>query len=290
MNNLRAMIFMIMGMATFAGADAMVKLSASQTPTGLVMMTMGAAGGLIFWGICRLTGTSVLSRLYFHPVILLRNIFEAAAAYFLFQALAQIELSKVAAVMQAIPLILTILAAAVLKEHVGPRRWAAVGVGLLGVMIIIRPSTEGIVWTDLLAVLGTVFLALRDLASRLAPSEASTPLLSLYAFLSLLPVGAFLNWSTDGVWHIASDSYAPLGLMVLLSVAGYYCVTTAMRIGDVSAVSPLRYFRLPCAALLAFILFSEVPDWHTILGAALVVVSGLFVMLREAQISAKKAP
>ncbi len=288
MSNLRSMVFMIMGMATFAGADAMIKLSSSDTTTGLIMITMGLAGGSIFLALCVASGTAVLSRLFFNPVILLRNLFEVAAAFFLFQAFALNELSTVAAILQAIPLILTILAAVFLNEKVGPRRWTAVAIGLLGVLIIIRPTGAGIGWTDLLAVLGTLFLALRDLASRLAPPEASTPLLSVYAFMLLVPTGAMLNFTQGGAWHIAPGSWGPLSLMVVLSVTGYYCVTTAMRIGDVSAVSPLRYFRLPCAAILAYFLFSEVPDWQTILGATLVVGSGLFVMLREAQLSSPK--
>jgi drug/metabolite transporter (DMT)-like permease len=161
----------------------------------------------------------------------------------------------------------------------------AVAIGMIGVMIIIRPTSEGLGWTDLLAVFGTIFLALRDLASRLAPAEASTPLLSLYAFSSLVPLGVFLNWQRGAEWAVAPESILPLALMILLSVVGYYCVTAAMRVGDVSAVSPLRYFRLPFASIIAFFLFSEVPDSATIFGATLVVASGLYVMLREAQLS-----
>ncbi|WP_370231418.1 DMT family transporter [Cognatishimia sp.] len=289
MINLRAMIFMIVGMATFAGGDAMVKLSASATPTGLVMMTMGLAGALVFFTACRISKTRIWSPLFFHPVIFIRNIFEAAAAYFLFQALALVDLSKVAAVLQAIPLLLTLMAAVFLKERVGPRRWIAVGVGLLGVMIIIRPTTEGIDGTEFLAVLGTISLALRDLTSRLAPPEASTPLLSFYAFSTLVPMGAILNYSSGDVWAIDPSTYGPLALMILFSVTGYYCVTMAMRLGDVSAVSPLRYFRLPCTAALGYLLFDEIPDMYTIAGAILVVGSGLFVMLREAQLGRAKS-
>jgi drug/metabolite transporter (DMT)-like permease len=285
MSNLRAMILMIMGMATFASADSMVKLSSNNTPTGLVLITMGVGGGLVFLIICKATRTRVLSRLYFHPVVLMRNLFEATAAYFLFQAFKLSELSTVAAVMQAMPLLLTLLAALILRETVGPRRWVAVAIGMIGVMIIIRPTSEGLGWTDLLAVFGTIFLALRDLASRLAPAEASTPLLSLYAFSSLVPLGVFLNWQRGAEWAVAPESILPLALMILLSVVGYYCVTAAMRVGDVSAVSPLRYFRLPFASIIAFFLFSEVPDSATIFGATLVVASGLYVMLREAQLS-----
>lgn len=289
MNNLRAMIFMIVGMATFAAGDAMLKLSSQSTPTGLVLITMGGSGCVIFFTVCVLSGNKVFSRLFFHPIVMLRNLFEAAAAYFLFQALALTELSTVAAILQAIPLILTLCAAVFLRETIGPRRWIAVAIGLLGVLIIIQPSSEGLKWADILAVLGAVSLALRDLASRLAPAEATTPLLSTYAFSMLVPVGIIVNLSDAAPWHIPPEAYTPLVLLVAFSVTGYYCVTTAMRVGDVSAVSPLRYFRLPFATVLAIILFSETPDTATILGAALVVGSGLFVMLREAQIARRQA-
>lgn len=276
---------MIISMAAFASADAMVKLATSATSVGLAMMVMGGGGGLIFLLICLRSGTRVVSPIFLHPVIILRNITEAAAAFFIFQAFASSPLSTVAAVMQAIPLILTICAAAFLGERVGPRRWLAVAIGFVGVMIIIQPGGEQITWTDLYAVFGTICLAFRDLASRLAPKEATTPLLSFYAFMTLLPLGTLLNVLEGGVWVPSSNILGVMALMIVLAVLGYYCVTAAMRIGEVSSVSPLRYTRLPFAALIGYWIFADVPDLATVIGSVLVVGSGLFVMLREAQLS-----
>ncbi|WP_058316046.1 DMT family transporter [Cognatishimia activa] len=284
MDNLRAMGLMGLAMACFAAGDGMIKLLTQSISRGQVMVFMGLGGVVVFALLCRQQSTRIISPLFFRPIIVLRNVAEVTAAVSFFTAFTLAPLSSIAAIMQTIPLILTVTAAVFLKEHVGPRRWGAVFIGMIGVMIILRPDSGGLDPALLLAVLGTLALAARDLAARLAPQEASTPLLSLYAFGALIPVGFVLSWVGEGNQPISLTSAWHLILMNAFAILGYFCATKAMRIGEVSSVSPVRYTRLPFAAVVGYVLFSEIPDAQTLFGSALIIGAGLFVMLREAQI------
>lgn len=282
------MSLMVIAMGFFAGGDGMIKLIAQSISRGQIMLFMGLGGVAVFWLLCLRSRTRVISPLFFKPVILMRNAAEVLAAITFFTAFTLAPLSSVAAIVQAIPLLMTLFAAVILKEHVGPRRWMAVFVGMIGVWIMLRPDTGQFDPALLLALVGTVALSLRDLASRLAPPEATTPLLSVYAFGSLIPAGLLMSIITEGFQPVSVTIAWQLCVMNVFAILGYFCVTNAMRIGEVSAVAPLRYTRLPFAAVVGYVLFSETPDGPTLLGSALVIGSGLYVMLREAQLRSTK--
>ncbi|MFY0595872.1 MAG: DMT family transporter [Cognatishimia sp.] len=284
MENLRAMGLMVLAMMCFATADGMIKLLAQSITKGQIMFFMGLAGAIIFGMMCLRVKSPIFTRLFFHPVLLARNIAEVIAALSIFTALSLLPLSTVAAIIQAVPLVITTSAAFLLKEKVGPRRWTAVIIGFIGVLIIVRPDTDGLNIGLILALVGTLALSVRDFASRLAPKQASTPLLSFYAFCALIPAGLGLSFLAEGFAPIDMPTVWTVLLMNVFALGGYFCVTNAMRLGEVSAVSPLRYSRLPFAAIVGYILFTEIPDAPTLLGSALIIGSGLFVMIREAQI------
>lgn len=276
---------MVVAMACFATADGLIKLMSQTISRGQVLVLMGLGGALVFWGICRFQRTPVFSSTFLSPFVIVRNIAEVVGALSIFSALALAPLSTVAAILQAVPLIITLSAAVFLKENVGPRRWVAVILGFVGVLIILRPSSEGLDPALLLALLGAFALSVRDLLARFVPKTVSTALLSLYAFGVTIPAGLMLAALTEGFQPVSSTIAGQAAVMIGFAVGGYFCVTTAMRIGEVSAVSPFRYTRLPFAAIVGFVLFAETPDAATLLGSALIIGSGLYVMLREAQIS-----
>lgn len=276
---------MVVAMACFASADGLIKLLSETISRGQVMFFMGIGGALALWGLCRLQRVPIVSTAFLSPVVVVRNVSEVTGAISIFTALALAPLSTVAAILQAVPLIITLCAALFLKEVVGPRRWTAVILGFVGVLIIIRPTPDGLDPALLLALLGAVALSVRDLFARFVPKEVPTSLLSFYAFGVTGIAGVILALLTEGFQPVSAGVLWQTLAMIGLAVGGYLCVTTAMRIGEVSAVSPFRYTRLPFAVLVGFILFSETPDAPTLFGSALIIGSGLYVMLREAQIS-----
>lgn len=275
----------MIAMACFATADGFIKLMSQTISGGQVMFFMGIGGALVLFILCRAQRTPIMSSVFLSKPVIVRNMSQVVGAVSIFTALALAPLSTVAAILQAVPLMITLSAALFLKETVGPRRWAAVILGFIGVMIIIRPTTEGLDPALLLALLGAVALSVRDLFARFVPKTVSTALLSFYAFGVTGLAGVVLALVTEGFRPVSGAIAWQSLVMIGFAVSGYFCVTTAMRIGEASAVSPFRYTRLPFAVLVGFILFSESPDAATLLGSVLIIGSGLYVMVREAQIS-----
>jgi drug/metabolite transporter (DMT)-like permease len=196
-------------------------------------------------------------------------------------ALAQLPFANVSAVLQALPLAVTLGAALVFRERVGWRRWLAIVIGFTGVMIIIRPGTAGFAPASVLVLLSVVFAAGRDLSTRALPpalpsllvSAATALLITVFGFGAVTLSG---NWMPLELHHIRTLSLASVFLFV-----GYQFIVLAMRTGEVAYVVPYRYTSLLWSILLGFVFFAEVPDSMTILGSAIVIAMCLFTLYRE---------
>lgn len=292
MENLRAIGLMVAAMATFAASDLFIIFASRTLSIAEIMFFMGVFGSLVFAGLTKAAGLPVFSQLFFHPMVMLRNGAEIFGSICMITALTLAPLSLVASITQAMPLVVTAGAALFLGEKVGPRRWIAVGIGLAGVLLILRPGAAGdagaagagLSLGALMAVGATFGLGGRDVITRLAPKQISTLQLATYAFFMLVPIGAVLL-----ALGPARPARTLLELGWLVSAAGtaamgYYAITAAMRIGEISAVSPFRYSRLIFALMLALVFLGERPDATTLIGAAIIIASGLFVLLRTRQI------
>jgi drug/metabolite transporter (DMT)-like permease len=185
----------------------------------------------------------------------------------------------------ATPLMVTIGAAVFFREKVGWRRWGAVMIGFCGVLLILRPGFDSFMPASLLAVIATVFIAVRDLVTRTMRFEISTTTVSMYAFFAC-GISGFIAIPFYSVMVIPSSTE----IMYLISatfigVIGYYAIVLATRNGDVSVISPFRYSRLVFAMILAIIILSERPDFLTLSGAVIIVLSGVYTFIRENKLS-----
>ncbi|MEP3233220.1 MAG: DMT family transporter, partial [Hyphomicrobiales bacterium] len=219
----------------------------------------------------------------------IRVFFEITARLFYTLAISLIPLSAATVIMQATPLVVVIGAALVFGEKVGWRRWTAIFIGLVGVLIIIQPGTDSFSALSILAVIGVLGFAGRDLASRAAPASLSTSILGLYGFLAIAVAGVlFLAWEPAAfVWPSAEVSLFLLGA-VLFGVGSYACLMIAMRTGEVSAVTPFRYTRLIFGIALGIAVFGEQLTLSMVIGSGLIVLSGLFILWRSKQVEAVK--
>lgn len=290
-DNARAALLMVVSMAVFAIEDLFLKRAAMALPPGQVIMITAAAGAALFWIIAARRGEPILSRDALGRPALVRSLSEALASMAYVPALALLPLSVNAALLQASPLVVTLGAALFLGERVGWRRWLAILVGFAGVLIILRPWQA---WDfrlpGLLMVACVVIVAARDLVTRAMPARIGTFQLMTWAYLALIPAGALLMLlAGDRPQAIAPGRWLDLGLALISGMGGYWAVTAAMRLGEVSSVAPFRYSRLVFAAALAMIVLGERPDGWTLLGAALVIGSGLFIWAREAMLRRRKA-
>lgn len=282
MDNLRGALLMTLAMLGFAFEDMLIKLMAGALPTWQIIASLGAGGALVFGILTRARGQRLFSAMVLHPAVLLRNFGELVGTLGFVTAIVLIPLSTASTILQATPLAVTLGAALFLKEPVGWRRWSAILVGFAGVMLVLRPGGVDFEPASLFAVQGVIGLTIRDLATRRAPVVASSLQLTFLAFLTLIPtalvLAAFVG--TPAVMPGARDWGVLAGAIVLGSLA-YYAIVAAMRVGEVSFVTPFRYSRILFALAIGVLVFGERPDRLTLIGATVIVGSGLYTLWRE---------
>jgi drug/metabolite transporter (DMT)-like permease len=284
MDNLRGSVLMVLAMAGFALEDLFIKRLAGAMPVGQIVMVLGLGGAVIFAAICAGQGRRLFTRDLLARPVLLRNAGEMGGTMCFVTAIALTPLSEASAILQATPLAVTLGAALFLAEPVGWRRWSAILVGFAGVMMVVRPGAESFAPASLFAVGAVIGLALRDLATRAVPAAISSMQLSAYAFATLVPTGAILLALGEGPVVPGGVQMRDLGLALACAVAAYYAIVAAMRVGEVAVVTPFRYTRLVFALVIGVLVFAERPDGWTITGAAVIVVSGLYTLMREARL------
>lgn len=282
-DNLRGGLLMTAAMAAFCVEDTLIKGIAGGVPTGQIILMLGVSGALALAVIARLRGAPLWGRFVWHPMVLLRNAGEMTGAIGFVTALVLLPLSVASALFQSLPLVITMGAALFLGERVGWRRWSAIVVGFVGVLIILRPTGEGF---DPLAagasMLAVVSLAVRDLATRRVGGAVQSLSLAVWGSAAFVPAGLILMGLSGQtlVWPDAGQ-WATLAIASSLGVTGYWLMVVASRVGEVSAVIPYRYSRILFSLILGAIVFGERPDVAVYLGSALIVGSGLYTFLRE---------
>lgn len=284
--NLRGAGLMVLAMLGFAIEDSFIKAltdaPVGALPVGQVIGMLGLGGAVLVAALLRAQGTRLWRAELGHWSIWLRNAGEMIGTLGFVTAIALIPLSTASAILQATPLVVTLGAALFLGEAVGWRRWSAVLVGFAGVLLIIRPGLAGFDWLSLFALQGVLGLAIRDLATRRVPAAASGLQLSLLAFATLIPAAALLMWGAGTPLVMPHGvQWALIGGSVCIGVGCYYCIVLAMRVGEVSFVTPFRYSRILFALVIAYVFFGERPDALTLAGCGIVVGSGLYMLWRE---------
>ncbi len=282
--NLRGSLLMVAAMAGFAVEDMFLKSAAKTVPVGEILIIFGGGGMLVFAALAMRRGERIWTPQILTPTILIRAAFELSGRFFYTLAIALTPLSTTSAILQATPLVVVAGAALVFGEAVGWRRWSAIGVGFLGVLLILRPGLEGFSMLSLLAVAGTLGFAGRDLATRAAPPVLSNLQLGVYGFAMMVPAGIGLLAFTGGAAVPGARAGLDLMLAIAIGVLAYNCLTGAMRTGEVSVVTPFRYTRLVFALILAALVFGERPDALTLIGSAVVVSTGIYTLIRTARV------
>ena len=290
MENLRGALLMVAAMAAFAVEDALIKALSMVLPTGQVMLVFSAGGALAFAGLMKARGLAILSADLLDWRVVLRAACEFVGGLSFILAFTLGDLSTASAILQATPLAVVAGAALLLGERVGWRRWSAVGIGFLGVMIVIRPGMAGFDPVSLLAVVSFVALAVRDLLTRRMPLSVSSLLLSTSAYAAMVP-GALLVLLLQQRPMAWPDGWEWIGLiaMVPMGMLAYVLILGATRIGEISVIAPFRFSRIVFALILAAIFFGERPDAWTYIGAGIIVASSGYAIWRERAAARRRA-
>ncbi|WP_147651930.1 DMT family transporter [Vulcaniibacterium gelatinicum] len=204
-----------------------------------------------------------------------------------FWAIGHLPLAQAVALSYSTPIFVTIAAVLFLHEQVRARRWAAVGVGFVGVLVIVRPGTEGFSAGTLVAIAaallsGIVSIQIKQL-SRTEPADRIVLLTTLlWVPLSLLPALAVWEWPRGIAWLWVAAAGT-------LGTGGHMLWTRALKLGDVSALTPISFMQLPIVALSGWLLFAEPLDRWTALGAAIIFSANAYIAHREAQLARRRA-
>ena len=287
--NMRAALFMTVSMAGFTVNDGITKHMSEVMNMGQVVFLRGAFATLFIAALAWHQGALANLRLALQPLVLIRVAGEALATVTFLIALAQLPIANVSAVLQALPLAVTMGAALIYGETVGWRRWLSIAAGFAGVAIIVRPGLDGFSAYSLVALVCVGFCTMRDLATRRIPEHIPTLLISTATALAVSISGAFLvqpmgGWTPPGAFDLFLLACAA-GLLLV----GYQFIIVAMRSGEISFVAPFRYTGLLFSILLGFLIFGDIPDLAMIAGAAIIVVSGLYMLYRERVVGRSKA-
>lgn len=288
-DNLRASVMMVLAMALFAAEDVIIKRAAATMSVGLILVIIGATGAAAIAALALARGEPALTRAALSPAVMVRNLAELVGTASFMLALALMPLSTVSAILQAVPLAVTMGAALVLGEPVGWRRWSAIAVGLAGVLLILRPAGGGEGLATLLAVASVFGFAGRDLATRRLPATVGNLQIAVWGFGVLVPAGLIILPFGLPPAPPPAAMLATLGLAVAFSLGGYFAIIAALRGGEIAAVAPFRYSRLVFGLLLGVAIFGEQPDALMLLGSALVVGSGLYSYGRERRLARIRA-
>ncbi|MEM9211389.1 MAG: DMT family transporter [Pseudomonadota bacterium] len=272
---------MVIAMFCFNLSDAFIKEMSKWVGFGQILMFMGVGGFLFTAFLCLQQGTNPFDRRLLSWPVMIRMAGEVLGAAFIFVALATSDLSLVSSVVQASPLLIAAAAAIILKETVGWRRWSAILVGFLGVLLIINPFQAAFDWQVLYSVAAMIFLTVRDFSTRFVPQSISAIQMSALGFIGIIPVGwAVMQFGQSYVVYDIGD-WGLMGLIVLFAAFGAIAIAAGMRMGDVSAVAPFRYSRMIFAVTLGYFMFGEWPSPIMWIGIIMVFGSGLFLLLRE---------
>ena len=291
MNNLNGILLVIAAMAAFTLEDMFIKQLSQDLPVGQILIMLGAGSATVFATLVAAKRQNLFAAAAWKPAALLRALSEAVGALCFASALALVDISTVAAVFQALPLVITMGAALFFNEQVGWRRWSAITVGFIGVLMIIRPELSGFEPASLLVLASVFAIAARDLLTRLTDSSVSSAVVSFQGFASLIPAGVVLLLFTPGEVAVLDGAQSMMILGgILFGVMGYYGIVVAMRVGDASAVTPFRYSRLLFSILAGMVMFNERPDFMTLAGASLIIGSGMYTFIREHRLARAAAP
>lgn len=286
MNNLNGILMVIVAMAAFTLEDMFIKHLSQDIPVGQILILLGIGSGGVFASLAVYQRQNLLAKAAWRPIMVFRILSEALGAMCFSTALSLVDLSTVAAVFQALPLVITMGAALFMNEQVGWRRWSAILVGFIGVLFIIRPGLAGFEPASLLVLAAVLAIALRDLLTRLIDSKVSSTVVSFQGCAAFTVAGAVLLLVTPGeVTSVTLSQGWMIAAGTVFGMMGYYGIVVAMRVGDASAVTPFRYSRLLFSILAGMVMFNERPDMMTMVGASLILGSGLYTFLRERRLA-----
>lgn len=280
---------MVGAMACFVTNDSLVKFASQSMPSAQLIFIRGLMSVVLVLALAHALGATARIREATRGWVAGRALVDATATMLYLGSLFHLPIGNATAINLAAPLFMTLFAALFMAERVRGARWAAVGAGFVGVVLVIQPRAEGFNYYALVCLLGTLFHAARDLMTRRIHAGVPSILITLATAVAVTVVSGVSSllqgWKAFGLFEF--------GLLALASVfltGGYYFIISSMRHGEMTLVAPFRYSGLLFALVLGYLVWGEVPNTLAWSGIALLIGSGLFVLHNERRHSRAAAP
>jgi drug/metabolite transporter (DMT)-like permease len=291
-------LFVVAGVSLFSVQDVIIKGISGSYPVHEIVFVRGIMSAPAILLIARLEGQMAHLRTRRPGLHLLRAslFFLTYTCYYL--GLATLPLADVVTLFFAAPLFVTALSVPLLGEQVGPREWLAVCAGFAGVVVAMRPGAMVIDPAAILPVLAALFYAIVCVITRRLGSTDSGSSIAFYSTTFMLvaggAMGLLLGQGRLTAGQHASlqfllrpwvlPSWPDLGLMALcglIASVGYYCLAQAYRVAAAKVVAPFEYVAVPLGAVWGYVAWGDVPGAHVLLGMAIILGSGLYVLRRQ---------
>ncbi|MFW2545496.1 DMT family transporter [Primorskyibacter sp. 2E107] len=288
-DNTRGAALMVASMTAFTLGDLCIKGIGTAMPLSQILTLRGIVATLFIGLLAWRAGA-----LHFdfprkdRALVALRALAEVVAAFFFFTALLNMPIANLSALLQMLPLTITLGSAIFFAEPVGWRRWTAIAAGFFGMLLIVRPGTEGFNVHSLSALGAVICVTVRDLATR-RMSSAVPSLSATFVTSAAVLIFAAL-WSLGQDWVPVTGRNAGLLTAASLLIVGAYSLSVmVMRVGEVGFIAPFRYTSLVLSLILGFALFGELPSSLALIGAGIIVGTGFYTLWREMRLRRRQA-
>lgn len=273
---------MLLGMLLFALNDAMGKWLVSTYSQGQVILIRSVAALVILVPIVWKGGLSGLMKIERPSLQVARVFFSTAELFCFYFAVAALPLADVMTYWLAAPIYVAALSPFLLGEKVGWRRWTAIAIGFVGVLIALQPSSASLTSAALFSILGSAAFAFMMLSGRQLRNTPDT-VLAFWQIIGAGLAGLVAVFVTPSGWLPVQSGFdlAFLGLLGVVAMAAHVLVNRALKLADAATVAPLQYTLLLWAVVFGWLFFDDVPQTSILVGAGLIVLSGLYIFFRE---------
>ena len=278
-SNVRGAALALLAMGIYATHDVVIKVLGAQYPALQVLFFSSLLSFPLVMVIIMRDPTPGTLRPANPGWVAVRTVVGVIAGMGSFFAFSRLPLAQVYSILFAAPLLVTILSIPLLGEKVGPHRWAAVVIGLLGVLVVLRPGAQSLGWGHLAALASAIASATTAVILRkLGRSERPLVLLMWPMLGNFLATGASL---TIGYRPMELPHLALAGVIACLGLVAGFLLILAYRAGEAAIVAPMQYSQILWATAYGWIFFDEVLDLPTFAGATIIIASGIYIVWRE---------
>ena len=282
-NNTKGVFLMLLGQLSFAINDTFVKLmvqiSENNFSTLSIIFLRGFFASIFILLVIILFTQNNLKTAFKNKISYLRGIFEVLTAAFFFAGLIMMPMANVYTLLMTAPFIVTLYSFFILKEKVGIRRWAAVMIGFIGVIIVINPQNLEFGLLFILPIISAFFLTLRDVVTKKIVNKRNSLDITLITSILVMifsGIGAFVSNTEIQFYNL---TYIFISSLFLTS--GYVCSVLTIYFAPLSLTASIRYSVIVFGIILGYLLLGEEPSLNMIFGAIIITASGLFVIKRE---------